>query len=108
MGQCDREKAGINVEPRWDILVIADTERVCHSRRAIVEEYEGATIITTRTQETAIELLRTVAVDVIYNFPPTGKHEKLHSFNTIMAERYPNIRVMDMWKVPSREQRENE
>jgi len=90
-----------------DILLIDEDARFGKNWRVSVEEFESTTIITARSELTAIDLLRTVEVDVIYNFKKTGKREDAERLRAHVSERYPRIRLMDRWTPSSRRDEEN-
>lgn len=101
----ERKWAGRRVVD-WYILLIHDPAHYNARSKVRVEVCEGATIITTDKTETAIDLLRTVAVDVIYNFPGMHKREEADRFRSEVAKNYPAIVLMDEWTPPSqREER---
>lgn len=102
MGACRRNTAGRTAGTGWDILLIDDTAQFDNDKRVSIDKCDGTTIITIRCVETAIDVLRTIAVEVIYNFTITQKREDAEKFRSHVSERYPKIRLMDMWTPSSR------
>lgn len=80
-----------------DVILIEDSPRFGTDAPIRVEKCEGALIITTRTEQAAAELLRTVAVDVVCNFRGQHTHGETESFRSLVSARYPGIRVIDLW-----------
>ncbi|MDH4163989.1 MAG: hypothetical protein OEW15_15070 [Nitrospirota bacterium] len=103
MEPCRRKQTGRTAGANWDILLIDETARLAADKLVHVEECDGMTIITACSEEAAIDVLQVASVDVIYNFPASGKRVQAEKFRAHISERYPHIRIQDLWTPPSQQ-----
>jgi len=79
-----------------DILVIDDAADG-RSNCVRVEHCEGTTIVTIDSEKRALELLKTIVVDAVFNLRQQGAKAEADRFRADVARLYPNVRLTDMW-----------
>ncbi len=80
-----------------DILLIDEAARFTNGTCMGIEHCDGATIITTDSVRVATELLKTVAVGVIYDFRRDPGREETERLGSFLAEHYPHVRLISAW-----------
>ena len=83
-----------------DVLVIEDPESGNAGNVTIVE-CEGTNIITTHAEDRALSVLRSIAVDAVFNLRRCSTKPDADRFRACVSRRYPGIRVTDWWSVAS-------
>lgn len=81
-----------------DVLVIEDPGSGNTGSVTIVE-CEGTNIITTDTEDRALAVLRSIAVDAVFNLRQCGTRTDADRFRACVSRRYPGVRVTDWWNV---------
>ncbi len=95
-----RHARGRSSATKWDILLIDDTARYGRKGRWNVTECQGTTIIIVQDVTTAMAVLDTVAVDVIYNLANNVSPDQAGRFRARVVARHPPIRLVDHWTFP--------
>lgn len=81
-----------------DVLVIEDPGNGNAGSVTIVE-CEGTNIITTDAEERALAVLRSIAVDAVFNLRQGGTRSDADRFRACVSRKYPDVRVTDWWTV---------